>query len=492
MYESFYGLEETPFRLNADEKLCFYHGSYENAFNCTSDALERGDGYVLISGRPGTGKTTLCRDIVSRFESSDVITLNILASQLDADELLRKVALELDFPAEKYDRATLLSSIKIHMDHLYGVGKRIIIFIDEAQNLSVSSLQDLNLLAGLQQGNRPVLQVVLIGHTGFKDAVPDAEYLRQQTGVSCELKSMNAEQTKDYVLHRLCRVGWKSDPGISESIFSLLYEATRGTPRLINHVMNRLLQMAANVHKHQVDENDLLLAIQLLIEENRLSLAGGETFASFKQRYISKEMSDNAALSGLESDTSLAETAIGQQFSPYVERVQADQRARYKQVDTSREFELNEDEEDVDTQHDDLGFEDTDLLEWDERVSQHGDLRSARKSTTAYQERTTPAVELHSKSKKEKTKNEECEHNWGGVWWMSNNRHGDTKGGSNVTDGLPSIEIEECPDMSNSVSQAWLRDGGNSTGMHLLKLSIIVLLFLFSIGLIITLFLRFA
>ncbi|PUB73419.1 MAG: hypothetical protein DBP03_12670, partial [gamma proteobacterium symbiont of Ctena orbiculata] len=100
MYESFYGLNETPFRLSADESLCFRHDSYENVSRCISRALDRGRGFILLTGVPGTGKTTLCRDIISQVDREKVVAVSLLTSQLQAEELLRKLALELGLAAE--------------------------------------------------------------------------------------------------------------------------------------------------------------------------------------------------------------------------------------------------------------------------------------------------------------------------------------------------------------------------------------------------------
>lgn len=467
MYKSIYGFDEAPFRLSVDERFCFYHSSYEKSLMCAAHALEEGDAFVVIVGLPGTGKTTLCRDIIARFDSNDVLTVNMLASQLEAEELFRKLALELDLPAEKYNQEILLNSIKRYMDDLGQANKRMIIFFDEAQNLSVNSFQDLKLLAGLQEGNRPVLQIVLVGHTGLKEAMlePGDKFIEQRHVVVCELENMTASQTKHYVLHRLSSVGWKGDPMFSDSVFALLHEVTQGTPLLINHVMNTLLQIAAIEDVHHIDEDDLLLATQQLVEENRLSLADGETFASFKQKHQdAKGILNSSSTSGAESPQQDLSSGDGGRM---------------------------EDDEELDLQIDDLESSDTDWLGWDECEPQHRSELRARNGPGSSSRLKVPGDILKSKSDSETANGTGCEHQWGGVWWMSNNMHRDVTGSLIVADDLPSIRVEECPDLISTVNPVWIDERRNSLSTYGLRLSLIVVLSAFSIGLVIMLILRY-
>ncbi len=493
MYEPFYGFDESPFRLSADNKLCFYHQSYVKAFKCAVSALEEGKSFITICGRPGMGKTTLCGDIISHFDSKDVQTVNILASHLDADELLRKVALDLDLSAEKYDRATILSSLKSYMEQLCRANKRLIIFLDEAQNLSVNSIQDLDQLAGLVEGAHAVPQTVLVGHVGLREMMSDAGARPvQRLAVSCELESMTSCQTEEYALHRLDRVGWKGDPGFSDSVFRLLHEATRGTPRLINHVMNRLLQIAAFRHLHQVGEEELLLAIQLLVEEDRLSLINGESFTAFKQRYLAAKVVSTAQCGSTKIDgEALADDAHHQLF-PALNRDMAKTHTALDEDDVSiNTRDAVTDEDGFGLQYDDVDFPDTDLLDWDEDEPQHQTVRTTQKGRGSYLGPTGPDPGQLSKREYKRANTGESEHQWGGVWWMSDNTHKGSKGSSIVVDDLPIVEIEECPEMSATLTPALEHGRGGSRRVYALKLSVILALSLTTIGSLVVLFLGF-
>jgi type II secretory pathway predicted ATPase ExeA/outer membrane protein OmpA-like peptidoglycan-associated protein len=287
MYESFFGFKDTPFRLSADEKFRYAHKNYLRASAYLAYALQQSEGFVMITGQPGSGKTTLVRDVISEIDSSKFNALNLMTSQLQAEELLRKVALEYGLPAESYNKATLLTSITKHLSDLYDQGKRAILFLDEAQNLSVTGLEELRLLSNLQKGNSSLLQIVLIGHDELRELVlnPDMEHIQQRLIAACQIKPMSAEQTKEYINHRLEIVGWQQDPELGDEAYALIHMAAQGVPRKINHLMSRLLLFASLEEKHVLVDEDVLEILEELVEERRITLADNESFSDFAERY---------------------------------------------------------------------------------------------------------------------------------------------------------------------------------------------------------------
>lgn len=293
MYESFFGFKDTPFRLSADEKFRYAHNHYKRASAYMAYALEQGEGFVMITGSPGSGKTTLCRDVISEIDNTKINVINLVTSQLQAEELLRKVALEYGLPAERFNKATLLTSIHKHIAGLHSTGKRSIIFLDEAQNLTSNGLEELRLLSNLQEGKHSLLQIVLIGHSELRESVlsPGMEHIQQRLIATCHLESMSAEQTEGYITHRLGLVGWQSDPSFNQCVFSLIYQVTQGVPRQVNHIMSRLLLFAAIENKHHLSDEDVLLVVQELVDEKRLTLMDDESFDSFEDRYLATKQS---------------------------------------------------------------------------------------------------------------------------------------------------------------------------------------------------------
>ncbi|MEW8367270.1 MAG: AAA family ATPase [Candidatus Thiodiazotropha taylori] len=287
MYESFFGFKDTPFRLSADEKFRYAHKNYLRASAYLAYALQQSEGFVMITGQPGSGKTTLVRDVISEIDNAKYNALNLVTSQLQAEELLRKVALEYGLPAETYNKATLLTSISKHLADLYDRGQRSILFLDEAQNLSVNGLEELRLLSNLQKGNCSLLQIVLIGHDELRELVlnPKMEHIQQRLIATCQIKPMSVQQSREYIIHRLDIVGWQQDPQLADEVYGLVHEAAQGVPRKINHLMSRLLLFASLEEKHSLIDEDVLVIIEELVEERRITLAEDESFADFAERY---------------------------------------------------------------------------------------------------------------------------------------------------------------------------------------------------------------
>jgi type II secretory pathway predicted ATPase ExeA/outer membrane protein OmpA-like peptidoglycan-associated protein len=287
MFESYYELNDNPFRLSADESFRYAHKNYLKAWSYLSYALEQGEGFVMITGQPGCGKTTLIRDIVSQLDSTKTLAINLVTNQLQAEELLRKVALEYGLPAETYNKATLLTHIEEFVEKEFQQGRRAIIVIDEAQNLTLNGLEELRLLSNLQSGSHPLFQIFLVGQEELRSIIlnPQMEQIRQRLIASCQIEPMSPSQLEGYIDHRLGIVGWHGDPELEPSIFPLIHYITEGIPRKINHVASRLLLYGALEGKHKFTDEDVWIVAEELFGEERLALKSGETFESFKSGY---------------------------------------------------------------------------------------------------------------------------------------------------------------------------------------------------------------
>ncbi|MEW8314023.1 MAG: AAA family ATPase [Candidatus Thiodiazotropha endolucinida] len=287
MFESYYKLDANPFRLSADERFRFAHKNYLKAWSYLVYALEQGEGFIMVTGRPGSGKTTLIRDILSEVDKSKVLAINLVTNQLQAEELLRKVALEYGLPAESFNKATLLTSIEDFVTKEYQAGRRAVIVIDEAQNLTLNGLEELRLLSNLQTGSHPLFQIFLIGQDDLRSLIlsPEMEQIRQRMIASCQIETMDLQQTEGYIEHRLGIVGWNQDPAFDEAIFPLIHYLSDGIPRKINHIVSRLLLYGALEEKHELTEDDVWIVARELFDEERLSIQSGDSFTTFKNKY---------------------------------------------------------------------------------------------------------------------------------------------------------------------------------------------------------------
>ena len=269
MYETFYQLTATPFRLMPDPEFCFRHSGYTKAHAYLQYAYELGEGFVILTGRPGTGKTTLIESFLKELETDNASTARIAVANLVTNDLMRWVAFVYGIEAEGLDKATLLRKISEHFTSLMHDGRRVLLIIDEAQGLSHNALEELRLLADLKEGVRPLLQILLVGQEKLRSIMrePDMEQLQQRVIGTCRLGSMELTETNDYIRHRLCRAGWKGDPELTEAAILAIFKYSGGIPRHVNKICTRLLLLGFMEHKHVLEEDDVLNIANEMDEE---------------------------------------------------------------------------------------------------------------------------------------------------------------------------------------------------------------------------------
>ncbi|MCW8889555.1 MAG: AAA family ATPase [Sedimenticola sp.] len=269
MYESFYNFKAEPFRLSPDHRFCFSHKSYAKAKAYMQYAIHRAEGFVMVTGKPGTGKTTLVNDLVEGLSDSQIVVATIVSTQLEADDLLRLVACNFGLDIDAPNKAIVLQGLSVRLRRHHEEGTRALLIIDEAQDLSASALEELRLLTNLQLNNQPLLQIFLIGQENLRDLVqrPSMEQVHQRLVAACHLESLNEEDTKAYIKHRLDRVGWKDDPSLDEGVFSVAYQFSKGIPRRINLVCSRFLLHGSVEEKHRIRASDVRTVVQELQNE---------------------------------------------------------------------------------------------------------------------------------------------------------------------------------------------------------------------------------
>ncbi|MBV1891732.1 MAG: AAA family ATPase [Gammaproteobacteria bacterium] len=269
MYEHFYHLKAEPFRLSPDHRFCFNHQSYAKAKAYMQYAFERAEGFVMVTGRPGTGKSTLVNDLVDTLSSSGAKVAKLVSTQLEASDLLRMVGHAFGLQTEDLDKATILQRLdKLLMSH-HNDGRRALLIIDEAQDLSLSALEELRLLTNLQLNNQPLLQIFLLGQEELRGLVqgPGMEQVHQRLVAACHLEQLKEDETKAYIIHRLGQVGWQGDPAISNAIYPVIYHFSAGIPRRINQVCSRLFLHGGVEGSHKLGVEDIKVVISELRQE---------------------------------------------------------------------------------------------------------------------------------------------------------------------------------------------------------------------------------
>ncbi|WP_339640039.1 AAA family ATPase [uncultured Porticoccus sp.] len=273
MYEQFYDLKAEPFRLSPDHRFCFNHRSYAKAKAYMQYAFQRAEGFVMITGKPGTGKTTLVSDLVESLREDQVNVAMLVCTQLGADDLLRMVADAFGLSSNTDHKSLLLQQLTRLFVNDYKTGKRALLIIDEAQDLSTAALEELRLLTNLQMSREPLLQIFLLGQEELRDIVqqPNMEQVHQRLVAACHLASLNEEETKGYIKHRLNQVGWNGDPAISNAIYPVIHKVSEGIPRRINMICSRLFLHACVEELHKISINDAKIVLGEINQEQLTS-----------------------------------------------------------------------------------------------------------------------------------------------------------------------------------------------------------------------------
>lgn len=272
MYESFFKLNEAPFQLTPDDRYFYASTVHKRAMGYLTYGLSQGEGFVVITGEVGAGKTTLVAHLMATLDPYKFVTSTVVTTQLGGDDMLRMVAADFDIPQEGLDKASVLGRLHAFLRDVSARGRRAVVIIDEAQNLTMQAIEELRMLSNLQVGRPPSLQVLLLGQPQFrkKMASPDLAQLRQRIIATYHLGPITADETREYVRHRLARAGWKNDPAISNDAYLAVFHATNGVPRLINVLFSRILLFAFLEQLHAIDAK----VVQQVADDMRMEFDG--------------------------------------------------------------------------------------------------------------------------------------------------------------------------------------------------------------------------
>lgn len=272
-----YGLAEMPFRLTPDGRHFFESAGHARAVAHLVFGLEQAEGFIVVTGEVGAGKTTLIERLWSELDRSQFAVARIVTSQLDGDDLLRLVCR--GFGAEAVGgKAVLVESLAERLRALRAGGRRAVLAVDEVQGLSPDALEELRMLSNLMEGHAPLLQTLLFGQPQFRRtlASADLDQLRQRVLASFHLGPLDAAETHGYVLHRLRGAGWSGRPGWDEACSARVHAHSGGVPRRINRLCARLLLYGA------LERAETITAamVDRTAAELDADLAGGEPAAA--------------------------------------------------------------------------------------------------------------------------------------------------------------------------------------------------------------------
>jgi general secretion pathway protein A len=282
MFDDFYGLTGRPFQLTPDPAFYFESLTHRKALSYLGYGLAQGEGFIIITGEVGAGKSTLVAHLMSTIDPARLTAGQVVTSKLDGEELVHVVAQSFGLPVEGHDKASALGAIEGFLHDEARAGRRCLLIVDESQNLTVGALEELRMLSNFQLGAHPLLQTLLLGQPEFRETLlghPELDQLRQRVIATHHLEAMEAGEVRAYVEHRLKCVGWQGNPTFEDRLFDDLHAATSGVPRRINQILNRLLLLGAVERRNHIDAVLLAKVVGEFERDGTASLLRPETNA---------------------------------------------------------------------------------------------------------------------------------------------------------------------------------------------------------------------
>jgi putative secretion ATPase (PEP-CTERM system associated) len=242
MYENYYGLNSKPFQLTPDPAFFFASKWHKRAMSYLQYGLSQAEGFIVITGDIGTGKTTIANSLLDNMED-DIVAAQIVTPKLSPDELVKMVASKFKIDTLNKTKADILKDLESYLFTLHGIGKRALLLVDEAQNLPLETIEELRMLSNFQEKGKPLLQSFLLGQEELQPILraPNMEQFRQRIVASCHLAPLTLGECREYIEYRLQHAGLENNSLFSDGAYEQIFKFTNGVPRRINTLMDRVL-----------------------------------------------------------------------------------------------------------------------------------------------------------------------------------------------------------------------------------------------------------
>jgi general secretion pathway protein A len=307
MYENFYRLKEKPFSLTPDPKFLYLSKQYQGALDHMLYGIKQREGFMVIAGDVGTGKTTLCRCLLDRLDENVEVAL-ILNPMLSDMDLLRnivqdlrikslhsrqpagmiedgstgeEIAIEFEHPSfedlqqsdltwiNNASKIELIDALNAFLLDQHEQGKSTVVIVDEAQNLSLDVMEQLRILSNLETEKEKLLQIIFVGQLELNEKLklPALKQLNQRISIRYKISPLTQEESKNYIAHRILVAGAASQVNFTKSALNEIFKYSKGYPRLINLVCDRALLAGYNAQVDEVDRQYVREAIKSLLGE---------------------------------------------------------------------------------------------------------------------------------------------------------------------------------------------------------------------------------
>ncbi len=245
MYLSFFGLECKPFQITPDPGFFFLSKEHKKTLTHLTYGITFNQGFMLITGEVGIGKTTIIRKVMKELDD-DIRIAKITNTRVSSDQLWALINDDFGLESGGKDKTRMLRELTDFLIKEYSHGRRCMLFIDEAQNLTPDLLEEIRLLSNLETDKSKLLQIVLVGQPELREVLarPEMRQLRQRINISCHLNALSKEETSDYIFHRLESAGNRDAAVFEPGAIDAIYAFSKGIPRLINIICDFLFLAA--------------------------------------------------------------------------------------------------------------------------------------------------------------------------------------------------------------------------------------------------------
>lgn len=260
MYIQFYNLAKHPFQLMPDAEMLFASVGHKNALSYFHYGLLQGEGFVVLTGNSGVGKTTLIKSLIKDISTDQHITAaTITAANLDAFGVLETISSAFGLKFENKSKVALMKGVNDFVMQSHKKNSRVLLIVDEAQTLLPEALEELRLLSNLELNGKSLMQIFLVGQQELTSTLLASEFeqLRQRIIASYHLSALEEKDVEKYIHHRLEKAGWTNDPEIHPDVYQEVYRWSSGIPRKINLICDRLFLYGFTTEKHKLGPEDI-------------------------------------------------------------------------------------------------------------------------------------------------------------------------------------------------------------------------------------------
>jgi putative secretion ATPase (PEP-CTERM system associated) len=270
MYEEFFGFRVKPFELVPNPDFMYLSGTHKKAITYLDYGINEKIGFILVTGEVGSGKTTIIRDLIKKMDAGVVLS-KVFNTRVNSEQLISMINDDFGLNVEGKGKVILLKELYDFLIEQYAEGMHPVLIIDEAQNLTPELLEEVRMLSNLETDRTKLLQIIMVGQPELRNtlAQPALRQLRQRISISCHILPLTLEETMDYVFHRLEVAGNRNAVSFADGAFDIIYNFSRGVPRIINIACDFLLLTAYVEEAREVSVEMVNEVVESLESENR-------------------------------------------------------------------------------------------------------------------------------------------------------------------------------------------------------------------------------